>query len=151
MEKMFNRVDLPFPDYKIEIFSDGYEEYEKCLKEYYSETCINYGQIIKIRENGKLIGKKRRIVFGDPDLDSIDTINVENSNGIFRERIGRLVRKTKCYSKVKRKLESALELFQFYWNFMNEFKDKKTPAMLEGLINCPISWQTFLYTTIKYA
>ena len=84
-------------------------------------------------------------------MDSIDTINVENSNGIFRERIGRLVRKTKCYSKVKGKLASALELFQFYWNFMNEFKDKKTPAMLEGLIDCPISWKTFLYTMIKYA
>ena len=62
IEKMFNRVDLPFPDYKIEIFSDDYEEYENCLKEYYSETCINYGQIIKIVYNGPIEQSDRLIL-----------------------------------------------------------------------------------------
>ena len=40
-EKMFSRLDLPFPDYKIVIFSDGYEEYEKCFAKYYANTCID--------------------------------------------------------------------------------------------------------------
>jgi len=39
-EKMYSRLDLPSPDYKIEIFSDGYEEYEKCFADYYANTCI---------------------------------------------------------------------------------------------------------------
>lgn len=149
-EKMYSRLELPFPHHKVIIFTDGFEEYEKCFAEYYAATCIDYGQIIKIREKGKVVDKKKRIVWGCPDLDAIDTVQVENSNGIMRERIGRLVRKTKCYSKVKIKLECAMEIFQFYWNFINEFKDKKTPAMMEGIIDHKISLVEFLHSTIKY-
>jgi hypothetical protein len=149
-KKMFFRLDLPSSDYKIEIFSDGYEEYEKCFADYYANTCINYGQIIKIREGGKVVDKIKRIVWGNPDFDSIDTVNVENSNGIFRERVGRLVRKTKCYSKLKPKLECAIDVFQFYWNFINEFKEKRTPAMIEDIVDQKITWSIFLHASIKY-
>ena len=31
----------------------------------------------------------------------------------------RLVRGSKCFSKVKRRLVCAVELFKFYWNFIN--------------------------------
>lgn len=150
IEKMYSRLELPFPDHKIEIFTDGYEEYERRFAEYYADTCIDYGQIIKIRESGKVVDKMKRIVWGSPDIDAIDTVNVENSNGIMRERIGRLVRKTKCYSKLKIKLDCALEIFQFYWDFINEFEDKKTPAMIEGIIDHRITWSEFLHLTIKY-
>jgi hypothetical protein len=61
--KMYSRLDLPSPDYKIEIFSDGYEEYEKCFANYYANTCINYGQVIKIREGGKVVDKFRSYAF----------------------------------------------------------------------------------------
>jgi hypothetical protein len=49
------------------------------------------------------------------------------------ERLGRLVRKTKCYSKKKSRLENAVELFQFYWDFMNLLPKRGTPAMIENL------------------
>jgi len=150
MEKMYSRLELPFPRHKIKIFTDGFEEYEKCFAEYYADTCIDYGQIIKIRENGKVVDKIKRIVWGNPEINAIDTVNVENSNGIFRERVGRLVRKTKCYSKLKTKLECAIEIFQFYWNFINEFNDKRTPAIMEGIIDHKITWSMFLHSTIKY-
>ena len=92
----------------------------------------------------------KRIVWGNPNLNSIETINVENSNGIFRERVGCLVRKTKCYSNLKTKLECSVEIFQFYWNFINKFKDKRTPAMIEDIIDHKITWSIFLHTSIKY-
>ncbi|PXF61106.1 MAG: hypothetical protein C4B59_01290 [Candidatus Methanogaster sp.] len=92
-----------------------------------------YGQLVKIRENGRVVRKEKRIIYGNPDLGDIETTNVENYNGILRERIGRLVRKTKCFSKRKRMLECSLHVFQFYWNFINEFKRRTSPAMLEGL------------------
>ena len=60
-----------------------------------------YGQLVKIRENGRVVRKEKRIIYGNPDLGDIETTNVENYNGILRERIGRLVRKTKCFSKRK--------------------------------------------------
>ncbi|MEM4091148.1 MAG: hypothetical protein QXQ46_10510, partial [Thermoplasmatales archaeon] len=96
------------------------DDYTYILKDYYSN--INYGQIVKIRENGRLIRKEKRIIYGKPDLEVIETTDIENFNGINRERLGRLVRKTKCYSKLKWRLICAITLFQFYWNFINEFQ-----------------------------
>jgi hypothetical protein len=66
------------------------------------------------------------------------------------ERIGRLVRKTKCFSKLKCRLEAALAVFQFYWNFMKEMDGKSTPGMVEGIIDRRITWSVFFHTIIKY-
>ena len=85
----------------------------------------------------------KRIIFGDVDLKEIETTDIENFNGIVRGRNGRVVRQTKCYSKEKSKLEGSLELLQYYWNMMWELKDKKTPAMLEGLADVGWSWDDF--------
>jgi hypothetical protein len=148
---LFERTELPSPDNKIEIFTDGNNDYTYVLPEYYPDTCINYGQLVKIREQGKVIDKERRAIYGTPNTDEIETTNVENFNGILRERISRLVRKTKCYSKQRRRLECALHLFQFYWNFMNEFRRGWTPAMLEGLESKKWSWHDFFYSQINYS
>jgi hypothetical protein len=39
---------------KIQIFSDGNDDYKTTISKYYAETCVDYGQIIKVRENGKV-------------------------------------------------------------------------------------------------
>jgi len=144
MEKLFYRVELPFPSRKLQIFSDGNDDYTRVLKEYYAvETCVDYGQIVKIKENGKLVRKERRVVFGSPSLEDIDTTDIENFNGILRERVGRLVRRTKCISKREQMLSSAIELIQFHWNFMDPLPGKDTPAMLEGLTDHQWSWDEF--------
>ena len=54
-----------------------------------------------------------------------------------------MVRKTKCYSKEKSKLEGSLELLQYYWNMMWELNGRKTPAMFEGLVDNKWSWEDF--------
>ena len=69
---------------------------------------------------------------------------VENFNGILRERIVRIVGKTKGFSKRKRRLECSIELFQFYWNFIKEFKRGISPAMMEGLTDPIWNWHEFL-------
>jgi hypothetical protein len=66
-------------------------------------------------------------------LGEVEMTNVENFNGILRERLGRLVRKTKCFAKVQRRLVCSIELFQFYWNFIKEFERGRSPALIEGL------------------
>lgn len=144
IDKLFHRVQLPRPENKIQIFSDGNDDYTYILPEYYPETCMDYGQLIKIREGGKVVDKIRKIVYGSPSIDDIETTDVENFNGILRERVGRLVRKTKCYSKRKRALINALELIQFHWNFMDPLHDEQTPAMLEPLTDHIWSWNNFL-------
>ncbi len=99
IDKAFMRIELPFPNNKIQIFSDGNDDYVYTLPEYYANTCIDYGQIIKIREEGKVVDKIKKIILGNPVVKDIETTNIENFNSILRERVGRFVRKTKCYSK----------------------------------------------------
>jgi IS1 family transposase len=142
-EKVFERVKLPFPDNKIEIFSDGNDDYTNTIPEYYAVTCVDYGQLIKIREGGKIVDKIKVIVYGTPKYEDIETTDIENMNSICRERIGRLVRKTKCFSKKKLRLIDAIELYQFYWNFMDILHDNQTPAMIESLSNHIWSWDNF--------
>jgi len=138
IDKLYNRVQPPLPDDKVQIFSDGNDDYEYVLPEYYPNTCMDYGQLIKVRKGGKVVDKIRRIIFGFPYLEDI-----ENFNGILRERVGRLVRKTKCHSKKKASLINAIELIQFHWNFMDTLHDKKTPAMFELLASDIWSWDDF--------
>lgn len=95
------------------------------------------------------MGREKRVIYGSPDLGDIETTDVENFNGILRERLGRLVRKTKSFSKARQKLKCALELFQFYWNFINEFKRGTSPAMLEGLTDYTWSWHEFFYLRLN--
>lgn len=144
IEKLFSRVELPFPNNKIQIFSDGNDDYVFTLPEYYAHSCIDYGQIVKIREAGRVVDKIKRIIFGNPETEDIETTNIENFNGILRERVGRLVRKTKCFSKKKSRLRNATELIQFHWNFMDTIHDGFTPAMIESLSDGIWNWDDFL-------
>ena len=142
-EKVFDRVQLPFPDAKIQIFSDGNDDYTFTIPEYYEESCVDYGQLIKIREGGKVIDKIKKVIYGTPNIDEIETTDIENMNGICRERLGRFVRKTKCFSKKKTRHVNAFELFNFYWNFMDKLTKTETPAMLEGLADHQWNWEQF--------
>lgn len=144
IDVFYRRVELPLPDNKIQIFSDGNDDYEYILPEYYPETCMDYGQLIKVREGGKVVDKIRRVVFGSPCLEYIETTDIENFNSILRERVGRLVRKTKCHSKRKSALINALEVIQFYWNFMDPLPNGLTPAMIELLSDYVWTWDAFL-------
>ena len=149
--KLSGRTEIPTPDNMIDIYTDGNDDYEYILPEFYPPAVINYGQLIKVREKGRVVDKVKRKIYGNPSVEDIETTDVENYNGILRERVGRLVRKTKCFSKLKRRHESALNVFQFYWNFINNFKRKITPAMLEGLAMHPWNWNEFFYFQINYS
>ncbi|MBI2774391.1 hypothetical protein HYX58_00060 [Candidatus Dependentiae bacterium] len=140
-----SRIETPTGANKLEMYTDGNDDYTYTLQLHFMPSLIDYGQLIKIRKNGTLIGKEKRIIFGNPNPREIETTDVENFNGILRERVGRLVRKTKCFSKKKSRLNDALNTFQFYWNFMNNFQRRGSPAMLEGLENHLWSWHEFLH------
>jgi len=146
IEKLFERTEQPSPHTKMEVFTDGNDDYTYVLPDCYADTCIDYRQLVKIRENGRVTRKEKKIIYGNMDPDDIETTDVENYNGILRERIGRLVRKTKYFSKRRWGLECSLQLFQFYWNFMNGFKRIASPAILEGLANHLWTWHEFFYS-----
>lgn len=139
-----------FPkDSKIKFFSDGNEDYSRILPDYFRTWRMKYGQLIKIRSGGRIVEKKKRIVYGTLDLKEIETTDVENFNSILRERVGRLVRKTKCYSKRKKRLVSAVQLFMFYWNFISNIRRDVSPAMMEGIIDRVLNWDWFLHQQLS--
>lgn len=144
IEKFHHRVELPYHDKKLEIFTDGNDDYEYVLPEFYDMTNINYGQLIKVRKGGRVVDKIKRIIFGNPDIYDIETTDIENFNGIMRERIGRLVRKTKCHTKKKKNLKNSIELLQCYWNIMKPIHGESSPAMIESLTNHIWTWDDFL-------
>ena len=125
------RIQPPTFTDRLKIFSDGNDDYTFVMPEFFRRDSINYGQLIKIREKGRVVDKIHKIIYGNPSLNEIETTNVENYNGILRERLSRLVRKTKCFGKRKSRLENALYLFQFYWNFMHPIRKNLTPAIME--------------------
>lgn len=135
--------------YRLEIRSDGNDDYVFVLPEFFRSDTINYGQLIKIRESGRVVDKIRRVIFGTPARDDIETTDVENFNGILRERVGRIVRRTKCYAKNRDRLSNAIELFQFYWNFMHELHENMTPAIEEGVATKRWTWGNLLHYRIK--
>ena len=104
LEQLSRRIRQPSKQCKMTVFTDGNDDYVYALLAFYDVSCVNYGQLIKIREKGTVVDKKRMMIYGCMDLDEIETTDVENFNGILRERVGRLVRKTKCFAKLKRRL-----------------------------------------------
>ncbi len=64
-------------------------------------------------------------IYGKPRHKKIETTNIENFNRILRERIGRLVCKTKCFPKKVMLLDNAVTVFGFYWNFMKPIARSK--------------------------
>ncbi len=135
----------PSEQSRLKMFTDGNDCYNYALPKYYPLEFIDYGQLVKIKKKGRLVDKIKRVVYGNPSLDEIETIDVENHNGIFRERCGRLVRKTKCFSKKKEKLVCAVQLFKFHWNFGKEIKRGESPGMMEGLVDHVFTWHEFFY------
>lgn len=147
----FRRRVKPFWKERVEVFTDGNDDYTYVLRSFFPADSINYGQLVKIRDsNGRLMGKEKRVIYGNPDESDIDTVNVENFNGILRERVGRLVRKTKCFSRKKYRLHCAVSLFQFYWNFISEFRRGKSPAMLESLSKRLWTWDDLFYAKLRH-
>lgn len=130
-----------------EFYTDtAQNRYTKLLPQLFTKKYVRYGQLMKFySKTGRLDIKIKKTVYGKALLERIDTTNIENLHGIMRERIGRLVRKTKCYSRSKRQLENAIHLFHFYWNFMKKIDSKRTPAMKEGLIKNAVDWDKFLH------
>ena len=150
LKQVAERVQLPTFTDRLEIFSDGNYDYTYVLPEIFRRDCINYGQLVKIREKGKVVDKIHRIVYGNPQREDIETTNVENFNGILRGHISKLVRKTKCHGKNLARLKNALALFQFYWNFMHKIQKNLTPAILEKQATKIWTWGNLLHAKLKY-
>lgn len=123
---------------------------------------INYGQLVKEREKGRVVGKTRTIIFGAMDNGDIDTVYIERYNLTLRNGISRLVRKSLCFSKCKGMLDSHLDVYQCYNNFIRinstltierpkgEKNINLTPCMAEGIADHVWTWKEMLMFKIGH-
>jgi hypothetical protein len=115
MRKLAAATKQPSWQSTLELFTDGNDDYTYVSPMCFPLGLIDYGQLVKVKEHGRLVRKERLVVYGVPAVGDVETTDVENFNGILRERLGRLVRRTKCFAKVERRLVCSIKLFWFYW------------------------------------
>ena len=140
--KLSGILSPPTFSYPLEIYTDGNRQYLTALLANFRKDCILYGRVIKHKRMGRLVWRAKEQVLRCPEIKKIDTNAIENYNGILRERISRLVRRSKCYSKQRYKLERHLDIFQSYNNLM-KVKRGKTPMILEGKTSKIWEWDDF--------
>ena len=157
-----NRGKAPDKEDKATFVSDGNDQYTKALFENFDVNAINYGQLVKERDNGRVVGKTRTIIFGSLEVDEIETVYVERYNLTLRHGISKLVRKSLCFSKCKEMLDDHLDLYQCYTNFIRTHfalriktpkgirNIERTPCMAEGITKHPWTWKEFLMFKIGH-
>jgi hypothetical protein len=110
-----------------------------------------YVQMIKQRENGRVVGTKLRVVFGDPvetlELLGQSTAYIERTHLTMRLFNGRLTRKTLAYSKEVEMYRASAAWEDLYYNLARKHKSlrveifgdpqrrwrQRSPAMAAGL------------------
>jgi len=156
MKTVRKRGKKPTEDEKATFASDGNVQYTSAILKNFDVEAINYGQLVKEREGGRVVGKTRTIIFGEVDDVDIDTVYIERYNLTLRHGISRLVRKSLCFSKCKEMLDNHLDMYQCYNNLIRvnsalTIKTKKgeknivrTPCIAEGITNHVWTWEELL-------
>ncbi|MEA2075414.1 MAG: IS1 family transposase, partial [Euryarchaeota archaeon] len=156
METVRKRGKKPTETEKATFISDGNDQYAKAILDNFEAETVNYGQLIKEREKGRVVGKTRMVIFGEVDEAGIDTVYVERYNLTLRHGISRLVRKSLCFSKCKEMLDNHLDVYQCYNNLIrvnsaltiktkkDEKNIERTPCMAEGIADHIWTWKELL-------
>jgi hypothetical protein len=117
-------------------------------------------QAVKHRRGRRLERLEVRVVQGDP-MDCPYTVHVERLNGVLRDRLACVTRKTHAFAKASRTWDAALTLALVEHNWVRAHPalrqplpapdpitgrryQRRTPAMTIGLADHCWTWQEFL-------
>lgn len=142
-ELIKKRMRKPTKRHKLKIVSDGNEQNIDAIKNNFDKRFVEYAQVIKIRENQRVIAIDTKNIFGMMPEDKITMRKIDSYCGTLRERISIYVRETKAFSKKRQNVENRLDIYQLYRNFIWNRKGK-TPAMIEGVTNKIWTWNKLL-------
>src|SRR3990167_9180046 len=147
-EKIAQRTQQPTYYNKINFCSDGNEQNENALLEFFNKDCVNYGQVVKDKEKQIIFGSHKRKVIGNLSFDEISIAHVDGLCSALRERIKCSVRKAKTFVKKRKTISDLLAIFQAYHNLIDA-RDGKTPCMKEGIVSFMWSWGKLLNVKIS--
>ena len=138
-ELIAKRTQQPTYYNKINFCTDGNEQNENAIPKFFNKDCVNYGQVIKDKEEQKVIGIHKRKIIGNISFDKIAINNVDGFCSKLRARAGCFVRKTRNFAKKRKQIKNILHITQTNHNFIESAKGT-TPAMKEGLTKRILSW-----------
>lgn len=126
---------------------------------------LSLTQTIKHRDGrGRLLEVERVATIGSTAAPQPATVHIERLNGVFRDRLAALTRKTHAFAKSARTWDALFGLSVFEQNWLRDHPalsrpsaisgrryDRSTPAMEVGLTDHRWSWREFLTTkSISY-
>jgi len=153
--------------------SDGSGSYEKWIRKVYRDPVrtgrrgrprlartpgVGLTQLIKTRKKRRVVDIRVRHCFG-PEPSSPHTVHVERRNGVLRDRLNCLGRKTHGFAKRSEMWDAAVSLSLFEGNWMRAHPalrvkqtglpggrryERRSPAMAIGLADHVWSWIEFL-------
>lgn len=119
---------------------------------------VRLTQVVKHRRGRRLDHVEVRPTLGVP-VDQPHTVHIERLNGVLRDRLGCLTRKTHAFAKETATWDAAVTLLLFAQNWLRPHPAlrqplpepvaqrrylRRTPAMLLGVAERPWSWLDFL-------
>ena len=154
--------------------SDGWRAYEEAIRRVYRRPSrtgrvgrpplvvpegLSLTQTIKHHDqHGRLLEVERRATIGTAAPQPA-TVHIERLNGVFRDRLAALTRKTHAFAKSARTWDALFGLSVFEHNWLREHPalrrasttpeyryERRTPAMEVGLSDHRWSWTEFLTT-----
>ena len=147
-ELIAERSQQPTYYNKISLCSDGNEQNENAIPKFFNKDCVNYGQVIKDKEEQKVIGSHKRRVLGNMSYDDISIAHVDGLCKALRERVKCFVREASTYPKKRSAVCNFLSIYQAYNNLIKT-KKKQTPCMKEGITSYVWSWGKLLNVKIS--
>lgn len=130
--------------YRFNVCTDGNKQNITALQKVFAHNSLNYGKVKKIKRGAIVIAQIVKKVLGNMPLDEIGIRHIDGYCARVRERISRYCRRSKTFSKKKASFYLHLNIFQTYNNFIEIYKDKKTPCMIEGITLKKWDWNEIL-------
>lgn len=143
-KKIAERTQQPAYYNKINFCSDGNEQNENALLEFFNKDCVNYGQVVKDKEKQIIFGSHKRKVIGNLSFDEISIAHVDGLCSALRERIKCSVRRAKTFAKKRKTIKDLLAIYQAYHNLIDARRGL-TPCMREGIVFRKWSWSNLLH------
>jgi hypothetical protein len=126
--------------YRFNACTDGNKQNLPALQTVFAQGAVNYGKVKKIRKGEIVIAQIANNVLGNIPKDEISIRHVDGYCKRLRERVSRYSRKSSTFSKKRTAFYYHLCIFQAYNNFIEIYKEKKTPCMIEGITSSKWDW-----------
>ena len=148
-KKIAERTQQPTYYNKIRFCTDANKQNENAILLFFNKDCVNYGQVIKDKEQQIIYGVHKRKIFGNLSFDEISIAHVDGLCSALRERMKFSVREARTFVKKRKTIRELLDIYQAYHNLIDA-RQGETPCMKESIVSKIWSWNDLLHKRLSY-